>query len=463
MIFIIIFCTALVTLDPVNSFFMRPFGTILKERTIITTQTVAPTCYELAEDFSVCGRQARQYGFDTFGDSIFHAYNPTLEYDNYNYYQIQPSFGPSNGRGNYRFLTGGIKGILMSKETSMNYVTVRETSGQTQRATIHCLNPGERLPQHMCARNPCVPNPCTRNGDKRAKCKVQGAGSYSCKCSGSKFFSNGISCVGKQQSPVDIKTADVMDKEMPDLIFTNYDSPLSKLIVENTGKSAQASVALLARATARDGHNSDKITVGGADLNNTYEFEQFHFHWDLDSPNDGSEHKIDGKGYPSEVHFVHRNTKYDSVKEALKKRDGLAVIAVLFKEAAAKNEYYDEFFSAVPEIKKANSKKTLEEPDTVLANLLPEDTSKFYRYRGSLTTKPFTENVQWIVMHEILELSGAQLEKFGKIQDPDGNQLRYNDREIQPIRDREIFNRIGAAKQSAKKSFLFSQNSSDRK
>ena len=55
-------------------------------------------------------------------------------------------------------------------------------------------------------------------------------------------------------------------------------------------------MALLARATARDGHNSDKITVGGADLNNTYEFEQFHFHWDLDSPNDGSEHKIDGKG-----------------------------------------------------------------------------------------------------------------------------------------------------------------------
>ena len=80
-----------------------------------------------------------------------------LEYDNYNYYQIQPSFGPSNGRGNYRFLTGGIKGILMSKETSMNYVTVRETSGQTQRATIHCLNPGERLPQHMCARSKYKP------------------------------------------------------------------------------------------------------------------------------------------------------------------------------------------------------------------------------------------------------------------------------------------------------------------
>jgi len=52
---------------------------------------------------------------------------------------------------------------------------------------------------------------------------------------------------------------------------------------------------LSTKATAKEA-DGKQITIGGADLDGTYEFEQFHFHWNLVDTADGSEHTIDGKG-----------------------------------------------------------------------------------------------------------------------------------------------------------------------
>jgi len=45
----------------------------------------------------------------------------------------------------------------------------------------------------------------------------------------------------------------------------------------------------------------------------------------------GSEHLINRKRFPLEVHLVHRNLKYNSVTEALSKSDGLAVVGFFFE------------------------------------------------------------------------------------------------------------------------------------
>ena len=45
----------------------------------------------------------------------------------------------------------------------------------------------------------------------------------------------------------------------------------------------------------------------------------------------GSEHTIDGKKYPMEVHLVHWNKKYGTVEEAMKHPDGLAVIGFMYE------------------------------------------------------------------------------------------------------------------------------------
>lgn len=37
---------------------------------------------------------------------------------------------------------------------------------------------------------------------------------------------------------------------------------------------------------------------------------------------------------------------------------------------------------------------------------------KFFRYRGSLTTPPYSEGVQWIVLQDVTEASAAQLAHY---------------------------------------------------
>ena len=48
--------------------------------------------------------------------------------------------------------------------------------------------------------------------------------------------------------------------------------------------------------------------ISGGGLEGTYKFAQLHFHWG-DTSQQGSEHTLNGKAFPLEVHLVHFNTK----------------------------------------------------------------------------------------------------------------------------------------------------------
>ena len=61
-----------------------------------------------------------------------------------------------------------------------------------------------------------------------------------------------------------------------------------------------------------------------------YEFAQFHWHVGSVSTQ-GSEHTIDGKEYPAELHFVHFNKKYGDIGTAVSKSDGLAVLGFFYE------------------------------------------------------------------------------------------------------------------------------------
>ncbi|XP_065561193.1 carbonic anhydrase 7-like [Artemia franciscana] len=431
-------CTTLLFIDPVVSFFLplQPSVTILTDKKQLTT-TVTPVCYELADDFRICDRKAKQYGYKSFYNSRFLAYNPSTYHDFYGYSQanqIQPSMQRLTGVENLMFLPNILE-LLHGRKKNVPSTVIR-TDGSLRTVTIHCINPEEGLPSNLCMKNPCAPNPCTKNGDTKAVCNVKGTGFYSCQCTKG-FFDNGISCIGKEQSPVNIDTSEVVDENIQDLELSNYDSPLREFVVQNTGKTAQASVKT---------KSGEKITISGAGLSGTYEFEQLHFHWDLDTM-EGSEHTIDGVGlfrYPVEVHLVHRNTKYTSVEEALAHRDGLTVIGVLFEISAEDNPDLEEFYSIFSSITKAKSKIKLTDPSTVLNDFLPGDSSRFYRYRGSLTTPPFSEVVEWIVMADRIVLSQAQVMKFGVLLNSKRMPIRFNDRDVQPLKNGTIYRRYGA-------------------
>jgi carbonic anhydrase len=152
----------------------------------------------------------------------------------------------------------------------------------------------------------------------------------------------------------------------------------------------------------------------------SYEFKQMHFH----TP---SEHLIDGMTFPMEMHIVNYvppATENDTPH--------YLVIAVLFK-MGNENKFISEFLTLIP--KQSNNTLKLEKGRVKLHDLFIDDLSNelksYYHYRGSLTTPPYTETVNWFVLKHIIEASPEQIRA---INDIEGDNTRH----IQAIYGRQI-------------------------
>jgi carbonic anhydrase len=160
-------------------------------------------------------------------------------------------------------------------------------------------------------------------------------------------------------------------------------------------------------------HNGHTIQInvqagGGVLLNGRpYVLRQFHFH-------DPSEHHVDGKSYPMELHLVHDDA-----------RGHVLVIGVLL-DVGADNEELAAIWTRLPGT--AGEKSSV--PMLNVSALLPATTHHF-SYHGSLTTPPCTEGVQWIVLRDHLTLSKEQMQKFVSL-------VGHNARPVQPLHGRKV-------------------------
>lgn len=161
-----------------------------------------------------------------------------------------------------------------------------------------------------------------------------------------------------------------------------------------------------------NGHTIQVTVDQGSTLTtsrNTYQLKQFHFH----TP---SEHTVEGKSFPMEVHFVHQSA------------DGnFAVVGALFAEGAA-NENLANLILNFPKAK--GDTVRLPETKLDLRLQLPTDTAA-YTYMGSFTTPPCTENVEWLVFRDPVLASREQLNAFAA-------RLSPNNRPIQTLKGRSI-------------------------
>ena len=77
--------------------------------------------------------------------------------------------------------------------------------------------------------------------------------------------------------------------------------------------------------------------LSGGGLEDTYQLAQFHFHWGVaptpGAPRRGSEHTVNGRHSPVEIHFVHYKTKFPDLTAAVKsgESDALAVIGLMLE------------------------------------------------------------------------------------------------------------------------------------
>ena len=202
---------------------------------------------------------------------------------------------------------------------------------------------------------------------------------------------------GKEQSPINIETSQVIeDEKIADLII-NYKP--TEFSLSNNGHTIQGNP--LAK--------NNSLIVD----NKEYKLAQFHLH----TP---SEHQINGKNFDLEFHFVNENTT-----------NQLAVLGLMVKEGAS-NPFLEEAWNVIPTEETTEAVKLTEPID--LMSLLPKDTDSF-QYKGSLTTPPCSEAVKWIVLEEPIEMSKEQIDKFRNIF-PD------NHRPVQSLNKREVKKKI---------------------
>ncbi|XP_041047738.1 carbonic anhydrase 7 isoform X2 [Carcharodon carcharias] len=212
---------------------------------------------------------------------------------------------------------------------------------------------------------------------------------------------------GERQSPIDIVPAQAVYDANLTPISISY-SACTSLSICNNGYSVMVEFE----------DCNDKTVVSGGPLENPYKLKQFHFHWGQRG-REGSEHTVDGKSYPGELHLVHWNsTKYKTFGEAAVSHDGLAVVAVFLEETKAQFKDFD------PQC------------------LLPK-CRDYWTYPGSLTTPPLYESVTWIVFREPIRVSEKQMDKFRMLlfsgeEDSEKQPMVDNFRPPQPLKGRTV-------------------------
>ena len=140
-----------------------------------------------------------------------------------------------------------------------------------------------------------------------------------------------------------------------------------------------------------------------------YTLKQFHYH----TP---SEHTLDGKNLPMEMHMVHQDSA-----------GGFAVVSVLFEEGRP-NANIAKLVANLPAAKGDTVSVANERMDLELH--LPS-TERAFHYVGSLTTPPCSEQVEWLVLQDRITASKEQIAAFATLIGP-------NNRPVQDLHTREV-------------------------
>ncbi|XP_046667044.1 carbonic anhydrase 2-like [Homalodisca vitripennis] len=224
---------------------------------------------------------------------------------------------------------------------------------------------------------------------------------------------------GQSQSPIDLVTETAHRFVVEPLEFFNYKS-LNGTITNN-GHSV---------AIHFDEDHCDSGVTAGL-LKGMYILHELHFHW-------SSEHTVNGKRFPLELHMVHYNQRYGDLKHAAQQHDGLAVVGILFEESENGTEVLEPLLRVVRAVSgKVQAKERLP-PNFNPIEFLPADRSTFFRYQGSLTTPPCSETVKWTVMQSKVPISSDQIKTFRQVSSESGK-LEHNYRRLQEINKRDVY------------------------
>ncbi|XP_029940871.1 carbonic anhydrase 15 [Salarias fasciatus] len=164
-----------------------------------------------------------------------------------------------------------------------------------------------------------------------------------------------------------------------------------------------------------DGHSvilqvGGGMSVSGGGLPDVYHTLQLHFHWGGPVTN-GSEHTVDGRRYPMEMHVVNMKSIHPNMSAALEDPTGLAVLGFFIDVVYADNVHFGHISQKLSSV--AYKGQTTKVKPFPLMSLLPKrNMSQYYRYDGSLTTPPCSQAVLWTLYEVPVYISWSQLAQF---------------------------------------------------
>ncbi|XWS59485.1 hypothetical protein CRYUN_Cryun08bG0126100 [Craigia yunnanensis] len=208
---------------------------------------------------------------------------------------------------------------------------------------------------------------------------------------------------GKKQSPINILKNLTVHNKLLKPLTRNYNPANSTLV--NNGFN----VGL------RFEEYAGEVSINGKN----YSLKQMHWHLP-------SEHHINGEQFAAELHLVHRAAD-----------NSIAVVAVLYRE-----EDTDPFIAKIMDGLNKLAKEKCKADELAAIPLGTLDTKQlkrssrnYYRYVGSLTTPPCSENVTWNILGKVRTISKEQI---AALETPVNSNCKKNARPCQPLNDRKV-------------------------
>lgn len=220
---------------------------------------------------------------------------------------------------------------------------------------------------------------------------------------------------GKQQSPIDINTRTAKKSKAKLQFDYHMTSPVSltedaaEMVKVSGGSGMRSDNGHTVQFTFVHPDKEESIIFNGE----KYRLQEGHFH----TP---SEHRLNGKQFPLEIHLVHIN------------KEGKAAAVGIFVEEGQTNPGFTDLLSYLQKTPLKDQKKgTPVDGKMDVSWFIPKNRT-YEMYMGSLTTPPCTEDLQWLVLSQPVQASASQIKAMqALIPVP-------NSRPLQPLNGRVV-------------------------
>ena len=211
---------------------------------------------------------------------------------------------------------------------------------------------------------------------------------------------------GQIQSPINIQTSNIIEDDTKfSFELINY------TIISSTSVTYQHEYSI---STPTLDNGNIKVKINETEF--IYKLSNIHFHLN-------SEHTINNKLYDMEMHIVHENINSNDINNLH------MVISYIFE---IDNDEDNSFLNSIG-FNTGNNVTNVNVQDIVKKE-------NVYYYKGSLTTPPCTEDVNWVVVENIKKMSKSQFNKFKKyVTNLNNNYNKGNNRKTFPLNERKVY------------------------